>query len=141
DPTPPSVTAPTETAQGDFQLYFPVITPTNTVTLTGPERDDRDKLSFQRINQTSRGLFLYIYADPQWPKVKRLSLGISVCTEALAQEVLDFVKLTVGKEIGLRDWRNRSWSGIIDNPESAITRDSRNNWSIALEIEAELTEL
>lgn len=140
-PTPPLVTSPTETSQGNFQFYYPVVTPTDTLTLTGPESDDTDKLQFQRINQVSRGLTLHVYADPQWPKVKRLNIGASTCTEATAQEVLDFVELTLGKEVGFRDWRDRNWKGIINNPESPITRDRRDTYTIAIEFEAELTEL
>lgn len=140
-PTPPSATAPTETPQGDFQLYYPVIGPTDTVTLRGPEPGDHERLHFQRIKSNSRGLSLHIYADPQWPKVKRLAIGVDVCTEAKAQEVLDFVTLTMGQEIGFRDWRNRSWKGIIDNPQNPVVRSSRGSWTIAIEFEAEMTEL
>jgi len=140
-PTPPAATGPVETAQDDFQLYYPVVGPTDTITLRGPESDDRERLHYQRINRNSRGLSLQIYADPQWPKVKHLAIGVDLLTEAKAQDVLDFVTLTTGKEIGFRDWRNRSWKGIIDNPQNAIVRSGRNHWTIAIEFEAELTEL
>jgi len=139
-PTPPSATVPVETPQGDFQLYYPVVGPTDTITLRGPELDDRERLHYQRINRNSRGLSLQIYADPQWPKVKHLAIGVDLLTEAKAQDVLDFVTLTMGKEIGFRDWRNRSWKGIIDNPQNAIVRSGRNHWTIAIEFEAEIIE-
>lgn len=140
-PAAPDSAAPVETSQGNFQFYYPVVGPTDTLTLTGPETHDRDNLQFQRINRISRGLSLKVYADPQWPKIKKLSISANTCTEATAQEVLDFVKLTLGKEIGFRDWRNRNWKGVIDNPQNPITRDGRDTYTVAIEFEAELTEL
>jgi hypothetical protein len=140
-PTPPSTVAPTETPQGNFVFSYPVVGPTDTVTLVGPESDDRERLHVQRINRTSRGLTLHVYADPQWPKVKRLSLGVDVCSETKAQELIDFITLTVGQEVKLRDWHNRNWQGIITNPDAAVVRTKMNSWTVAIEFEAETTEL
>lgn len=136
-PTPPSSSAPAESAQGDFELYYPVAAPTLTLTLTGPAPDDRESLRFQRVKRTSRGLALQIYADPQWPKVKRLVISVDVCTEEKAQEILDFMITTTGQEIGFRDWRNQIWQGIVTNPQNPVVRD-QGSWTVSIEFEAEL---
>lgn len=109
--------------QDDIQLYYPVYSPFETsVTIRAPEFGNRDQISFDRINQETRGGSLKIFADPTWAKEQILILQFVALTEDEAQDVLDFFQETLGKEIGIRDWENRLWRGIITTPDAQLTR-------------------
>jgi len=118
-----------------IQLYWPVNVPTMTVTLRGPKLDNKDRLRFQRINRETRGGTLIVFADPIWPKVQQLTLEFVSLEEDEAQSLLMFIRATLGKEVGLRDWENRHWAGVIVSPDEPIIRNGRHNISTALEFE------
>jgi len=103
-PAAPSTTVPTLQRVDGIQLYWPVDVPTMTVTLRGPELDNKDRLRFQRINRETRGRTLVVFADPIWPKVQQLTLEFIGLEEDEAQSLLSFITATLGKEVGLRDW-------------------------------------
>ena len=122
----------------DVQLYWPTDAPTITVTLREPEFDNKDRLRFQRINRETRGGTLIVFSDPIWPKVQRLTLEFTSLKEEEAQSLLTFIKATLGREIGLRDWENRHWAGVIVSPDEPIIRNGPHNISTALEFEGVL---
>jgi hypothetical protein len=134
-PIPPSTTVPILERVEGVQLYWPVDVPTMTVTLRGPELDNKDRLRFQRINRETRGGTLVVFADPIWPKVQQLTLEFVGLEESEAQSVLSFIAATLGKEVGLRDWENRHWAGVIVSPDEPIIRNGPQNISTALEFE------
>jgi len=137
-PSPPSTTAPSLTATDGVTLEYPTIAPTSIVTLSGPEFNNKDSMQFQRINRTTRGGTLIIYADPNWNKSFILSLEFNALTEVECQDVLDFVEASLGKNVKLTDWEGREWTGIITNPDSPISRVGRPGNMLTLEFEAEL---
>ncbi|REJ65624.1 MAG: hypothetical protein DWQ31_16930 [Planctomycetota bacterium] len=137
-PPPPSTTAPTLQKVDGIELYFPFDSPTTFVTLRGPEFNNRDRLSFQRINRETRGGTLVIFADPQWPKIQQLQLEFAGLTEDDAQALLAFIQASLGKEVGLRDWENRTWKGVILSTQEPIIRDGKKKISTALDIEGAL---
>jgi len=134
-PAPPSTTVPTLQRVEGVQLYWPVDMPTMTVTLRGPELDNKDRLRFQRINRETRGGTLVVFADPIWPKVQQLTLEFVGLEEDEAQSLLSFLAATLGKEVGLRDWENRHWAGVIVSSDEPIIRNGPHNISTALEFE------
>jgi len=134
-PTPPSTTVPMLERVEGVQLYWPVDVPTMTVALRGPELDNKDRLRFQRINRETRGGTLVVFADPIWPKVQQLILEFVGLEENEAQSLLSFITATLGKEVGLRDWENRHWAGVIVSPDEPIIRNGPHNISTALEFE------
>ena len=134
-PVPPSIIVPTLERVEGIQLYWPVDVPTMTVTLRGPELDNKDRLRFQRINRETRGGTLIVFADPIWPKVQQLTLEFVGIEEDEAQSLLSFIAATLGKEVGLRDWENRHWAGVIVTPDEPIIRNGPHNISTALEFE------
>jgi len=134
-PAPPLTDVPTLERVAGIQLYWPIDAPTMTVTLRGPELDNKDRLRFQRINRETRGGTLVVFADTIWPKVQQLTLEFTGLEENEAQSLLSFIAATLGKEIGLRDWENRHWAGVITSPDEPIIRNGRHNISTALEFE------
>jgi len=134
-PAPPSTTVPTLERVEGVQLYWPLDAPTMTVTLRGPELDNKDRLRFQRINRETRGGTLVVFADLIWPKVQQLTLEFVGLEEDEAQSLLTFIGATLGKEVGLRDWENRHWAGVIISPDEPVMRNGPHNISTALEFE------
>lgn len=135
-PTPPSVDLPAVSElTGVRLLYPPTGTPTDTVVLRSPNFGDIDRLSFDRINRQTRGGTLKIFADPIWPKIETLLLTFSVLTRDEADDLLSFMKTTLGKEIRFIDWENRAWTGVIVNPQDPIVEDRRNSFTASFEFE------
>lgn len=137
----PSVTlpGPMEGITAPFQLVYPSTgVVTDSVTLRSPELGNKDTLTFNRILRETRGGTLISYADPQWPKVQTHSLNFKGLTRSEAQDLLDFFTDYLGLEVGMIDWEQRYWRGIIVSPEEPIVEDSFNNYSASFKFEGEL---
>lgn len=140
-PTPPPSTPPSinPAAYDGIQLSYPVVAPTETVYLRGPEFGNKDSFSTQRINRESRGGSLTVMREPYWPKVKQMSLTFTGLTELEGQEILNLVETSVGKEVKLRDWEGREWLGVITSTTEPIVRD-RDDCKLTTNLEFELTD-
>jgi hypothetical protein len=124
--------------QQRFRLVYP---PTGSVTdsliLRAPNLGNRDRLTFNRINRTTRGGTLVIFADPTWPKTQSLLLSFSGLKQGEARALLTFMKAHVGVEIGMIDWEGHYWTGIIVTPDDPIIQDGRNSFSASFEFQGE----
>jgi hypothetical protein len=134
-PAPPANTATPITTYDNVYLFYPPDNPTDTLTLRGPELDNRHQLTYSRISRETRGGTLIIYSDPIWPQTQKLLLSFVGLSETEAQDALTFVKLTLGKQIGLRDWEGNEWSGLILTPDNPITRNHDCNLAFDVEFE------
>jgi len=148
NPTPPDSEEPF--VQGlpageRFQFLYPGIgAPTDTVELRAPNLDNRERLGFTRINRETRGGKLIVFADPTWPQVNTLVLSFSGLKKTEVDDLQDFLKNYLGKEVGLIDWEGRQWVGIITTPTESAVQDSGGacgrSWTIGLEFEGVLLE-
>ncbi len=120
-------------------LSYPAISPTTTVTLRGPELGNKESLEYQRINRETRGGTLIIFADPMWPKIKKLGLSFTGLSEVTGQALLTFLTTSLGQEIALLDWEGNTHNCICINPEEAIIRQRACDLQISLEFEVTLT--
>lgn len=136
-PEPPTTVEPTIVHQENIQLYYPATSEVPSLTLRGPEYGNKDKLHFQRVQRETRGGTLIIFADPLWPKTRRLNLLFTGLTESECQDTLTFVESSVGELVKLRDWEGRYWTGIITMPDNPISRDRKNCNTLSLDIEIE----
>lgn len=122
-----------------FQLTFPATgTVTDSVTLRSPNLGNKDKLSFNRISRETRGGTLVVFADPIWPKIQTLVLTFSGLTETEVSDLLVFLDAHLGEEVGLLDWENRYWKGVIMTPDDPVVQDTRDTFSASFEFEGEL---
>ena len=136
---PPRPTTPTITHYPNIELTYPVIGPTDTLTLRGPELRNRNNLQFQRINRETRGGTLIIYADPIWPEVETMILEFIGLSEAESQAALSFVSTSLGKMIRIRDWEGRVWVGSITTPDDPIIRNGKgcqNTLALTLDVDS-----
>lgn len=142
-PTPPSLSldGPNPDVLAPFQLLYPPTgTVTDSVSIRAPNLGNRDRLTFDRIQRETRGGTLIIYADPQWPKIQTLVLTFSVLKRTEALELLRFMKDHLGVKIGLIDWEQRYWEGVIVTPEEPIVADHHDSYSASFSFEGELSD-
>jgi len=140
-PLPPPITPPViapESYDG-VQLSYPSVAPTNVIYLRGPELGNVDQFNTQRINRESRGGHLVIFRDFYWPRTKTMRFSFTGLTELEGQEVLDFVEVSVGKEVKLRDWEGREWLGVITSTNEPIVRE-RDGCKLTTDLEFELID-
>jgi hypothetical protein len=141
---PPSASLPI--VQGNpvsdrFLLYTPARgARTTTVTLRAPELDNRDRNAYTRVARETRGGKLYVYADPNWPKVRTMVVTVIGLLKTDVESYQAFLQSTLGQEIGVTDWEGRQWAGVIVNPDEPITQDGKDMWTITFSLEGELLE-
>lgn len=133
----PATTPPTLGA-GTLTLTWPYTSPTTTLVLRNPEWGNDDKLTYNRLNQTTRGGTLTVFADPQWPKFKTRSFEVIGLSDSTRDAVLQFLEDSLGQEIGLLDWEGRQWRGIITNPDTAVTQAGACDHQVSIDFEGDL---
>lgn len=137
DYTPPPASGPV-LGTGTLTLTYPYSSPTTTLVLRNPEFGNSDKLTYNRLNQTTRGGTLTVFADPQWPKFKTRSFHVTGLSDAMADSLLQFLEDSLGQEIGLLDWEGRQWHGLITNPDTAISHEGDCDHSASIDFEGDL---
>lgn len=108
----------------------------DTLVLRNPAFGNNEQHSFSRINRTTRGGTLIIFANPIWPNLKTLKFSMSGLADS--EEILDFLEASLGQVVTLLDHENRTWEGIILNPTTAITQQGTCDYRFDLEFEGEL---
>jgi hypothetical protein len=131
-PTPPTLGTATLT------LTWPYVTPTTTLVLRNPDFGNQETHNFDRILRRTRGGDLEVFADDNWPKTKVLKLQVSDLTEDQANDFIQFLGDSLGQEIGLLDWENRQWRGLITTPDAEVTDHGSCKRAISFEFEGEL---
>lgn len=110
---------------GEFtlRLTHPFTEPTLYLNLKNPDFGNADVLRFTKIDRTTRGGDRKIFSDLGWGSTQSFELTVSnICdTTATIDDLIDFLNTSLGEEIGLLDWENRQWRGIIVEPETTVT--------------------
>ncbi len=124
-----------------FTLVYPALgAPISVVTLRAPELDNRDRVSFNRINRETRGGYLTVFADPNWPQKQTLAVTFVGLSKTDIDNLQDFFIDYIGKEINLTDWEGREWIGIITTPNEPAIQNGTDNWNITFEFEGTLID-
>lgn len=119
-------------------LTYPFVAPTTTLVLRNPQFGNVDRLSFDRINRETRGGTLIMFADLAWPRQQTLNVTVTALTKQQKDNLLGFLALSVGVEIGLLDHESRQWKGIIMTPDATITNNDRGGYTVTFEFEGAL---
>lgn len=133
----PPTTQPT-LSDSTFTLTYPYVTPTTTLVLRNPRFGNRHEMAFNRIARETRGGTLNVYADPSWPKTETLRVELTLHNCDPVDDVLDFLRDSLGQRVGLLDHEGRQWHGVILNPDTAISQIERSSWSVNLEFQGAL---
>lgn len=124
--TPPSSTPPVWTPVTTTVLTYPAASPTLTLTLRNPDEGDEDSLDIRRVDNLSRGGTRHYYRNEIWPKARVLSLGFTGLSDSQVTDFFDFLSASLGKLVGLRDWLNQQWEGVILDPTGNLIDDGIN---------------
>lgn len=120
DPQPPRTLAfPVET-RATVTLQDNLGTPINIISIRNPGLGNSESLEIFRTVNISRSRNRSIFRDSDWPKNQVLNIVSSENTQAESVTFLAFLSATLGEKIRLIDWENRSWIGIILNPDNAV---------------------
>ena len=136
--TPPSTTPPTLTRRTSTVLTWPYSSPTLTLEIDNPDFDNVEQFEFRRINRRSRGGTLDFYRDESWTKCKRLIMSFSGLSEIQRNDMLEFLQLSIGTEVGILDFESRQWRGLILTPTTPLEEPGKIGFSFTLEFEGEL---
>jgi len=140
-PVAATLNEPMPGIEAPFQLVYPAAGEvTDSVTLRAPNLGNKDRLSFNRVLRETRGGTLVVFADPIWPKIQTLVLSFSALRRTEAQDLLDFFNDYLGQEVGLIDWEQRYWKGVILVSEEPIIEDSFNSYTASFQFEGEMDE-
>jgi hypothetical protein len=137
DPAP-SMIDPVLVERSTVIFSYPYPISTTTLEVRNPIFDDNHQLEFRKINRKTRGGTLKIFRDSIWPESERLIWSFDNLTEAKKKEILAFLELSIGKEIGILDFYNRQWRGIILTPTTQIGNEDRPGNSVTIEFEGEI---
>jgi len=120
---------------GHVLLTYPYTTPILTLELPSPEFGDTDTLEARRINRRSRGNTLHIFRDENWPLARRLNFTFLNLSETQKKDLLSFIEVSVGDEIGLLDYEGTQLKVIITTPAATAQQPGVISNSITLQFE------
>jgi len=109
-------TKPAITLLYDFKIDYPTTSPTATVTLPAPVMGDIEELTVTRIQRKSRGGDAISYKATQWPTFEIRQFSFQTLSDAQKDALLNLIDLSLGDLVRVRDHENRTWDGLIVNP-------------------------
>lgn len=130
-------TTPPTLGTGVFTLTYPRVTPTSTLVLKSPVFGNTDTLRFTKLDRRTRGGDRKIFSDLDWGQTQSFELVVENICSPVIDDILDFLNASVGKEIGLQDWENRDWAGVIFAPDTEVIPQI-GGWSVRIVFEGEL---
>jgi len=121
----PATIAPARSIRANITLQDNLVTPVNTITIRNPIFGNSDTVQVARALNITRSRHKGIFRDDDWPSFRRLTFTSDENTQTDANNLLNFLSNTLGEEIKLLDWENRSWQGVVVNPDSAVREVGR----------------
>lgn len=111
-----------------------------TLTLPSPDFDNTEKLDFDRINRKTRGGDLIVFRDSIWTATKTLVYKFSYIPQVRINQLLQFMRLTMGLTIELIDFEGFVWNGIIMTPSGEVSQPGRENFTAQFEFQGSIVE-
>lgn len=97
----------------------------DTITVRSPALGNKAVTRRNRIKKESRGGTRIVYAHPQWPKETEFDFSFDTLTVVEANDLRGFIARTLGKQVTLLDYENKTYVGIIISPDIEIAQDGR----------------
>ncbi len=111
----------------------------HTLVLRNPDFGNKDSVESRRINRKTRGGDLIVMRDPIWPTTEILDMTFSYLKEKQVNAIVEFLKMSLGQQIGLTDYEGRTWTGIIISPTEAITTQGQDNVQVTIQFQGVLS--
>ena len=125
----------------EIVFQYPYDNPTDTLTLTSPNLGNEiglnESLSVVRLKSGQ----VVVFKDPIWPSFYKHTYTFALrCTDPSVQSILDFLKISLGHYIKVKDYEGRIWKHIITNPNTPIAQSHIDLVTFQLDFEGELKE-
>lgn len=117
-------------------LEYPYASPTTTLELKVPQLNDIKLVDFSRIQRRSRGNTLITARKSYWPKSNTFNIAFNFLTASERDDVIAFVKLTLGKEVKYTDHESQEHKVILINPANPLTQEGEGcqfTWKVDLQ--------
>lgn len=115
------IRSPIKTSNSIYSTYYGCTLSKDALSLTLPSAEFNNTLSLNvtRIQRESRGGTLQTKVDSIWPKYDTIHYVIEALSEDQRDDFLTFIDSTLGLEITLLDYNDKSWIGVITNPTTS----------------------
>lgn len=91
-----------------------------TLNLRNPEFGDETLVNPTRVLHRTRNGDVRVYRNSIWGKRREFTITIRAMSESKKDEVLDFLELSLGQSVTYVDPENRSWTGVLIEPQSPV---------------------
>lgn len=127
------------TEQRTITLLYPPVSPAMTLTIHAPEVGNVEILNIQRVYRQSRGTGrLLSFRDGIWPSFRRFRFKFEGLLEDNMNDFLTFISQTLGQNIGITDFRNQSWVGVVVTPTDEIVQERDCWFTVSFDFEGNL---
>ncbi len=105
--------------------------------LRDPEFGDINKYEQSRILRRNRGNELNIFRDQAlpWPDTQVISYSFKHLKQVDVSNLLNFMQVSIGKEIQLQDHESYNWTGVIITPEKEMIEEDRTGFSASFDFQ------
>lgn len=111
---------------------------THSLVLRNPDFGNKDSVESRRINRKTRGGDLIVMRDTIWPVTEILEMTFSYLKESQVNAIVEFLRMTLGQQVGLVDYEGRAWTGIILTPSESISTQGRDNIQVTIQFQGAL---
>lgn len=118
--------------ENDVVFTYPPSTETTSLTLGRPIYGDTQTIAISRLNATLRGNELVIASNDPAPSQETLEFTFQSICDDQREAIMDFLELTSGRQIRLRDHFGQRWLGVILTPDADLIYVRRNSSRLTL---------
>lgn len=117
-------------------FQYPYDSPTLELELKTPTFNDQEAIDTSRIQRRSIGGSLIVYRDENWPKGFSLNYSFENLSLEARDNIVSFLRETLGKEIKFTDHNSKVYKAIITNPKDFISEELSDcgfTWKVNLQ--------
>jgi hypothetical protein len=103
--------------------YITLTCSADSIDLRNPEFGNTEAPNVTRAYNTMRGGGVRTFRDSNRPDSTRITITVRMMSTTKVDELYAFLRACIGKEVTYTDQDNRTWTGIILNPDTAIATD------------------
>lgn len=108
------------------------------VQLRNPDFGDKESVEVRRVSRKTRGGDIILYRDPAWPKYVTYEWKWSFLFERDLQNLLHFMRQSLGQVISVTDYEGRVMSAIITTPAGEVSQEGVEDYRASLSFQMDL---
>lgn len=116
-------------------LTWPYVSPSKTVALRNPKFGNTYGMDTESIVRRNKAMQLLSFRYPNWPTFETLKFKIEKLSPTDKDNVIDFIKASAGTNIGLLDYFDRQWVGLLISPMIDIIKQGKDDCTYEVSFE------